>query len=566
MEKQAVKVWSGPDGLQFTQGDFGQSELRAAAQTERAEAPIMMLVETSELRALRELVELVDDKRSQHRSRDLFSYFGMPNKKIPLLAGKYMKVGRLVGAIDRFFARSRAAKDEDHARPNMLVLGVAKKVLERLRSTARKPARRWRSRSGNVPALTWLFEKLVGDDVDELRNDPRMEELAKVYLGESVEVLKVRQMTLRAADCDDTVLIVGETGTGKEVIARAIHTLGPRKDKEFIAVNCAAISPYLLEVELYGMEPGVVPGAQARDGVFLEAGEGTVFLDEIGDLHPDHQAKLLRVFGEGGKKYVRHVGGAKEFEVKARIVTATNRDLYGLIEAQRFRDDLYYRLNQFYIRTPPLREHPQDIPLIAQHLWRGICGNDDARLPREILDELQRYPWTANVRELRSILTHMHRWFGKPPLKLVHLRMALQSYHAPLESPQVTRRHVEAMRWQAAVQHLSRLDEVLRACGIDLKPLSRKRGPGAPLSAFWSRAADAVADLELLTDRPELFADHELFTAVSLFQTKLGELRELLSHNQRAALRLWRAELAPLLKRVQARLLKVMKRAVGQMS
>ena len=106
----------------------------------------------------------------------------------------------------------------------------------------------------------------------------------------------------------------------------------------------------------------------------------------------------------------------------------------------------------------------------------------------------------------------------------------------------------------------------IRACGIDLKPLSRKRGPGAPLSAFWSRAADAVADLELLTDRPELFADHELFTAVSLFQTKLGELRELLSHNQRAALRLWRAELAPLLKRVQARLLKVMKRAVGQMS
>jgi DNA-binding NtrC family response regulator len=474
VEKQAVKVSFRGRGLQFASCDFGQDELRAAAKAERADVPTMILVETGDLRALRELRELVDDQGAQHRSRALFSYFGKPNQKIPLLAGKYMKVGRLVGAISRFFVRSHENKDEDKKRPTVLILGVKKNVLVKLRDAAKINLGRILSRSADVPALTCLYEELAGDNADEWTNDRRMSDLAKVYLGDSIVVSKLRQMTLRAADCDDTVLIVGETGTGKEVIARAIHNLGTRKNEPFVAVNCPAISPYILEVELFGQEADVVAGARASEGALLKARGGTVFLDEIGDLLEDHQAKLLRVFGDGGKKYVRHVGGSQEYEVKARIIAATNRDLHALIYEQRFRDDLYYRLNQFYIRTPPLREHPQDIPILAQHLWRSICGDEDAQLSNEILKELQLYPWIANVRELRSVLAHMRQSFHQSSPGLAHLRMAFHSYHAPVEAPKLTRRHAEAMQWQATVQHLSRLDEVLRACRVDLKPLSEK--------------------------------------------------------------------------------------------
>ncbi|RME86715.1 MAG: sigma-54-dependent Fis family transcriptional regulator [Zetaproteobacteria bacterium] len=225
-----------------------------------------------------------------------------------------------------------------------------------------------------------------------------------VLVGESEAMVRVRERLLAAARTDYTVLITGESGTGKEMAARFIHQHSARRTGPFVPVNCGAIPEELFEAELFGHRKGAFTGAEAdRPGLFEEASGGTLFLDEVGELPAKMQVKLLRALQEGS---IRRVGDTRERKVDVRVIAATNRDLAGEVEAGRFREDLFFRLNVLPIHMPPLRARLEDLPLLARSLL-ARWGEDPARLTDEALEALARYPFPGNVRELENALQRM---------------------------------------------------------------------------------------------------------------------------------------------------------------
>jgi formate hydrogenlyase transcriptional activator len=224
-------------------------------------------------------------------------------------------------------------------------------------------------------------------------------------VGQSAAVRRVLDQIQRVATTDSTVLLLGETGTGKELFATRIHQLGSRRDRAMLRVNCAAIPPTLIESELFGREKGAFTGAlSSQIGRFELANHSTIFLDEIGDLLPDVQVKLLRVLEDG---HFERLGNPQPLKVDCRIIAATHRNLEKLVAEGAFREDLYYRLNVFPIRVPPLRERLEDIPLLA---WRFIdefsraFGKRIESVAPESLAALARHSWPGNIRELRNVV------------------------------------------------------------------------------------------------------------------------------------------------------------------
>jgi len=201
------------------------------------------------------------------------------------------------------------------------------------------------------------------------------------------------------------VLITGESGTGKELVARAIHGLSPRRDGAFVSVNCGALPDTLLESELFGHVKGAFTDAhQTRKGLFESAHKGTLFLDEVGETSPAMQVKLLRAIQE---RRIRRVGASDEAEVDVRVISATNVPLETLVKEKRFREDLFYRLQVIPIRTPPLRERREDIPLLAQHFLDRFAremGKAVNRISEEAMEKLVRHSWPGNVRELENLM------------------------------------------------------------------------------------------------------------------------------------------------------------------
>ena len=244
------------------------------------------------------------------------------------------------------------------------------------------------------------FTTLVHQNADLKRQVDKRYEL----VGDSGAMVRLRDDILLAAPSKARVLITGENGTGKELVARGIHEGSKRRQRPFVKVNCAAIPTELIESELFGHEKGSFTGAHAqRKGRFEQADGGTLFLDEIGDMRLDVQAKLLRVLQEGE---VDRVGGTKPIVVDVRIIAATNKDLPAEISEGRFREDLYYRINVIPIHTPALRDRKDDLPQLVQHFLALCCDENDRRhktIDPEALTALTRHGWPGNVRELRNI-------------------------------------------------------------------------------------------------------------------------------------------------------------------
>ncbi len=224
-------------------------------------------------------------------------------------------------------------------------------------------------------------------------------------IGGSAALATVRRLVAQVAPANSTVLVLGETGTGKELVARAIHRLGGRRERPLIKVNCATIPPSLAESELFGHERGAFTGAvQRRIGRFELANNGTLFLDEIGELPLDVQVKLLRVLQE---QEFERVGGNQTIRVDVRLVAATSRDLDAEVAAGRFRSDLYYRINILPIRLPPLRDRREDIPLLVDYFLKRLTprlGKSVAGVSQGSMQRLQAYHWPGNIRELQNVL------------------------------------------------------------------------------------------------------------------------------------------------------------------
>jgi len=236
----------------------------------------------------------------------------------------------------------------------------------------------------------------------------RAREFATDLVSRSPQMKKVVDMATQASQAEATVLISGETGTGKEIVARIIHRSGLRKDSPFITVNCAALPETLLEAELFGYEGGAFTGAQRRGkmGLFEAAQRGILFLDEVAELSDSMQAKLLRAIQE---KKVRRIGGTREIDLDLRLIAATNKDLKELVEQKKFREDLYYRLNVIHIRIPPLRQRSEDIPLLAEHFLKyfNTKYGTHKELSSRTAESLVHYHWPGNVRELENIIERL---------------------------------------------------------------------------------------------------------------------------------------------------------------
>jgi DNA-binding NtrC family response regulator len=236
----------------------------------------------------------------------------------------------------------------------------------------------------------------------------RTDRFSPDVIGTSPAMLQVLQAVNKIAPTDSTVLITGETGTGKEVIAKAIHAASPRKDRPFVKVNCAAIAETLAESELFGHERGAFTGAQAsKPGRFELAHEGTIFLDEIGDMPLLLQTRLLAVLQD---KQIERVGGVRTIPVNIRIIAATNHDLQNRIKEGAFRSDLFYRLNVVPVHLPPLRERPDDIALLVRHFTKRAAGRHRKSVPDlhpSALAALTGYDWPGNIRELENLIERM---------------------------------------------------------------------------------------------------------------------------------------------------------------
>ena len=324
-------------------------------------------------------------------------------------------------------------------------------------------------------------------------------------MGESWQAYYVRSLAMLASQNDEPVMILGDTGTGKEVVARAIHNYSRRKGGPFLPVNCGAIPPALFEEELFGHERGVFTDAKdRRTGLWAAADKGTLFLDEMGDLPPGQQVKILRAL-ESGK--VRRVGGTRDETFDVRIIVATNRDLFSMVQAGEFREDLYYRLRGVLIRTTALRIHAEDIALIAQHLWKKINKQSQGKLSEDIIRELQNYSWPGNVRELKAVLNNLRSHFGTEYLSAGHLRTIfyLAGLGRTSNDRPVSEKDIGLHRAKC-LSHLRRVDEVLRALERAAAPVAKNQKLTVKQAETTERPLRLrLNELEILCREPLLF-------------------------------------------------------------
>lgn len=286
-------------------------------------------------------------------------------------------------------------------------------------------------------------------------------DVEKVFVGESKKIREVKSLIYKAARYDSTVLITGESGVGKEVVARLIHGLSPRKEKPFVVVNCAAIPESLLESELFGYKRGAFTGAyETKKGLIAVANGGTLFLDEISDMSLSLQAKLLRVIET--QSFIP-LGGVREEKVDVRVISATNRDLKKMVEEGKFREDLYYRLNVFPIYIPPLRERKEDVEILVKHflkIYSRKMGKNFS-ITEGAMEILKNYRWPGNVRELENLLE----------------RLAILSEDGKIDETLIPEEiKIETPSKDLKMMEYEFLKRVLEECGGDIKKTAEKLG------------------------------------------------------------------------------------------
>jgi two-component system response regulator PilR (NtrC family) len=366
--------------------------------------------------------------------------------------------------------------------------------------------------------------------------------LASRFVGRSAEAVLVRQLIAIAAKTETPVLILGDTGTGKEVVAREIHRNGARKNRKFITVNCGAIPRELFESELFGHMPGAFTGAERRkQGLWESAENGTLFLDEIGDLSPDHQVKILRALEE---RRIRPVGASEDITAAPRVIAATNRDLFSMVRRGGFREDLYYRLRGFFIHTPALRDHPADIPLIAAYLWERIAP-DAPPLTGEVLESMAGYPWPGNARELKMVLLHMYTLFGGVQATVEHLRAVFQIEGKTTTSAEPVDGEREIILHRAeCLRHLKRVHEVIHAARYVLAQVSNATKPDEnALESVHGAVIRRLRELEQLCRHPLRFHSEKTFSAVRRLTENTAFISGLVNAGANGAERRFSAEI-----------------------
>ena len=485
------------------------------------EHPAAYVVRNEEVDLLRGLDGVVDRGR-KHPAADL-SRLLLRQTAVPLIRGTYRDVRQLLHSVRSLLRNAVDRKDR-----NVYVIGADADLFQKLWAGAREGdgGQTTGSLAGVVPCEE-VLNLLASTDVPP--------ELEQRFTGTSRASQLIRRLIMRAASTSDDVLIVGDTGTGKEVVARCIHDYSGREP--FVHVSCAAFPAEQLDGALFGE----ADGASVRPGFWQQAKRGMLFLDEIGGLRPEVQAKIMRALTE---RRIRPLRGRQDVAALARVVVASNRDLFALMQGGQFREDLYYRLRAFTIRIPPLRARPEDIPLLAQAFWRAITWDEDASLSAGVLAALESYHWPGNARELKAILSAVHALFGATGIRVEHVRAVLQDLgQAPASGPLADGHGTE--RTIACLRHLRHVDEVIRACQITLKPfLDARRISAATVATTHETLHFRLHELEVLCMQPLLFHGEGTFKAVWDLKGKLAYFHGLLETDPAEALRYWKKQVA----------------------
>jgi DNA-binding NtrC family response regulator len=502
-----------------------EEDLVALREEEKCAA---FIIRNSDLVQLLGFVDIVLDRGTKHRAKQLPAVM-LGYDKVPAIRGNYRNSGQMARSVINLVEHAL-----ESGKPNVYLVGAGDGVFQDLSNKiasgkyARKTEVSSPPESSVSEAQTHLGYRKASLDLLSLMKVSEVPDLLNErYLGDSVEVQLLKQFVILSARSDTPVMILGETGTGKEIVARTIHDLSRRQNRKFVVINCGAIPHELFESELFGHEKGSFTGAISRkQGLWKIADGGTLFLDEIGDLMPAHQVKILRALQSG---FISPVGATFHIHVNARIIAATNRDLLQMVAKGQFREDLYYRLRSILIHTPALRDHPEDIPVMAQAFWKDICSNDNATLPAPVTEALKKYPWPGNGRELKMLLRQINSVFGYRKVTPKHLESLerLETYRLIARSKGRGKRGVDALnvKW---LLHLRRVEDIIKSIELTVRPVVSGLVDSRKEIAWITLIVQSyLADLELLNTQATQLKKKEL-------QANIAKL----SHVLRAFLRI----------------------------
>ncbi len=545
MNLQAIRLDFQPTRELLYRYDLGPDLRLALISAKSNGSPLVLVVREDDAAAFEACGELIVYKfKSKSKGLADIAIFGL--SQIPFVRGDYSSSGRVLQSVRKFMPHVIGRADQ-----NVYLIAVNAQMFAVLwsraialqRTVAADPPASHPGSPHSEPARAiapdaqTMIELLPDGDIPD--------RLVQEFIGDSVEVRLVRKFIVRASENDEPVLILGDSGTGKEVVARLIHDLGPRRTATFVAVNCGAIPRELFESQLFGFEKGAHSTAYFdKDGLWRVADGGTLFLDEIADLALDQQVKILRVLDQGE---VLPVGAKKPIQVNARILAATNKDLFAMVHSGQFREDLYYRLRAMFIRTPPLRAHPNDISAIAQEMWKKATRDRDSELSAEVIAVVKDHAWPGNVRELKTSLATVCNLFGPKNIRVEHLHavFGFERYTVDADGRSVALEDVGAYELQC-LRHLRQTDEVLRAVQTPLRWVNKGRGKTP--ENFRSIAAateDRVNEFEVLCAHPLLFHGVATFGRIRRLKERLRYFAELMRTDPDAALAYWKRELEP---------------------
>lgn len=493
--------------------------------------PAAYLLSEKDLSLLRKFREAIVDRGHKHKAKGLAKLV-IGYEKIPLINGNFASTNQVQRSARTLLKHAKKENDL-----NAYFIGIEDWIFQQLLNIAREKTEKEDQRKklqklDHQPLFT--FSDIPSWLSHELGMQCQVPDaLVERYVGVTRDIVLVRQLIVLAAKIDNPVLILGDTGTGKEVVAREIHSNSDRKDQAFISINCSGIPTSLFESELFGHVKGSFTGAiKDKKGLWRLAVEGTLFFDEIADLPPESQAKILRTLEDG---YIRPIGGDEDFKVNARILAATNRDLFSMVQSGEFREDLYYRLRGFFIRTPSLRNNTENIPVLAQYLWGNITRVKDKILPNEVVKKLGEYRWPGNVRELKMVLQNLYGLFGTDNLHEDHLK-AVFYMEGQKSLPPGIRTDLPA-----CLKHLKQAQEVIRSIELRIRNFS---APRQATDAAEISFGLGMNELRTICQQPSLFHNDSSFSAVWDLLKLLNQFHEQLQKGIKETKKDWKKELA----------------------
>lgn len=505
---------------------------QAFLKSVKADRPVVYVIPESQMHYLPDWDDIIQTIENKDAKIELYRCF-IKKQKIPMVPGSYTAFGKIETSIRTFLARLERTSPQINPY-NAFILGLNDEFLFRIFENHESVyLEQFKSDvlTGVKPAEPAPAKKISRQM--PIREKASPDTLANVVIGDSSQMNQVRTQILLAGRHSENILLLGETGTGKSLAARTIHSHSNRKNYPFVTFNCGAVTGTLFESELFGHIKGAFTGAHSdRKGLWREAENGTLFFDEIGELPLEQQTKILVALD---RRIVRPVGSDKTFKVNARLIFATNQDLYAMVQKGTFREDLYWRIRYITMEMPQLREQKEAIPVLAARLWTKISQDSDHPLSDEILATLAKISWPGNIRSLKAVLKSLYYYnIAKQPKEMADLYEVLgfmQLGPAQKTTQQVTSQTSDEvdMHRVYCLRHLKKASEWIRACQKLFTPYLETGNDHQRIEKIDPNLVrNRHEQIRSLTEEPLMFYKEDSFMLMNTIQGKFTYFYDLI--------------------------------------